>query len=284
MLSHPPVPVIESALASTMEQKNFGVSTNNIPISDRKEYNIQLIKSVNRFVNRVRWKVFFLFNPEAKGKEKNTFGLKSQKKAPKTPKYLADFEKELHRLVKEVKHRDKKDIQSDFLRELDKKVKLIKSSPNVFVAADKSSNYYEMSKEHHNQLLMKAINKDYKKADKDKVDVVNKGAKKISDHLEISDRVFKLECHQFVLICRGVGSREQSERGRVPIREIFTDILQTAAIRTFQIYSHYLQLHQMYILWLHSKRLRTLKSSGIGKMLMLFCCKIEICKIFAFSV
>ena len=83
MLSHPSVLVIESALASTMEQKNFGVSTNNIPISDRKEYNIQLIKSVNRFVNRVRWKVFFLFNPEAKGKEKNTFGLKSQKKAPK---------------------------------------------------------------------------------------------------------------------------------------------------------------------------------------------------------
>ena len=64
MLSHPSVPVIESALASTMEQKNFGVSTNNIPISDRKEYNIQLIKSVNRFVNRVRWKVFFLFNPD----------------------------------------------------------------------------------------------------------------------------------------------------------------------------------------------------------------------------
>ena len=57
-----------------------------------------------------------------------------------------------------------------------------------------------------------------------------------------------IECHQFVLICRGVGSREQSERGRVPIREIFTDILQTAAIRTFKIYSHYLQLHQMYIL------------------------------------
>ena len=199
MLSHPSVPVIESTLASTMEQKNFGVSTNNIPISDKKEYNIQLIKSVNRFVSRVRWKIFFLFNPEAKGKEKNTFGLKSQKKAPKTPKYLADFEKELHRLVKEVKHRDKKDIQSDFLRELDKKVRLIKSSPNVFVAADKSSNYYEMSKEHHNQLLMKAINKDYKKADKDKVDVVNKGAKKISDHLEISDRVFKLELKQSVI-------------------------------------------------------------------------------------
>ena len=62
MLSHPSVPVIESALASTMEQKNFGVSTNNIPISDKKEYNIQLIKSVNRFVNRVRWKVFFINN------------------------------------------------------------------------------------------------------------------------------------------------------------------------------------------------------------------------------
>ena len=199
MLSHPSVPVIESTLASTMEQKNFGVSTNNIPISDKKEYNIQLIKSVNRFVSRVRWKIFFLFNPQAKGKEKVTFGLKSQKKAPTSPKYLDEFEKELHRLVKEVKHRDKCDIKSDFLKELDKKVKVIKSSPNVFVAADKSSNYYEMSKEHHNQLLMKAVNKDYKKAPSDKVDLVNKGAKTISDKLEISDRVFKLELKQSII-------------------------------------------------------------------------------------
>ena len=58
MLSHPSVPVMESTLCPTMVQKNFGVSTNNIPLADKKEYNIQLIRSVNRFINRVRWVIF----------------------------------------------------------------------------------------------------------------------------------------------------------------------------------------------------------------------------------
>ena len=199
MLSHPSVPVMESTLGPTMVQRNLGVSTNNIPISDKKEYNIQLIRSVNRFVNRIRWKIFFLFDPKAKGTRKESFGLKSQKAAPRSDKYLKEFEKELHRLVKEVKHRERKDIQSDFLKELDKKAKEIKKSKNVFVGADKSSNYYEMSKEHHSKLLMKAINKDYRKAPEGKVDEVNKGAKTLSDGLEISDKVFQLELKQSVI-------------------------------------------------------------------------------------
>ena len=199
MLSHPSVPVIESTLSPTMVQRNLGVSTNNIPIGDKKEYNMQLIRSVNRFINRVRWKIFFLFDPKAKGMKKETFGLKSQKAAPRSDKYLKEFEKELHRLVKEVKHLDRKDIQSDFLKELDRKVKVVKSSEKVLVGGDKSSNFYEMSKEHHDQLLMKAINKDYKKAPKGKVDQVNKDAKVLSDNLEISDRVFKLETKQSVI-------------------------------------------------------------------------------------
>ena len=201
MLSHPSVPVIESTIRPTMEQKNLGISTNNIPIGDSKEYNIQLIRSVNRFINRVRWKIFFLFDPKAKGtrKEKEAFGLKSQRAAPKMPQYLKEFEKELHRLVKGVKHRDRKNIQSEFLDELDKKVKVIKQSKHVLVGADKSSNFYQMSKEHHQQLLMKAINKDYKKGLKGKELEVNRAAKALSDNLEISDRVFKLEMKQAVI-------------------------------------------------------------------------------------
>ena len=119
--------------------------------------------------------------------------------APRTDKYLKEFEKQLQRLVKEVKHKERKDIQSDFLKELDKKVKDIKKSKNVFVAADKSSNYYEMSKEHHSELLLKAINKDYKKAPYGKVDEVNREAKVITDKLEISDKIFKLEPKQSVI-------------------------------------------------------------------------------------
>ena len=40
MLSHPSVPVMESTLGPTMMQKNWGVSTNNIPVSNNKEYNM----------------------------------------------------------------------------------------------------------------------------------------------------------------------------------------------------------------------------------------------------
>ena len=56
-----------------------------------------------------------------------------------------------------------------------------------------------MSKEHHAKLLLKAINKDYRKAPEGKVDEVNKGAKTLSDNLEISDKVFKLELKQSVI-------------------------------------------------------------------------------------
>ena len=98
-----------------------------------------------------------------------------------------------------MKHRDRETIKSDFLNQLDKKVKVIKNSDKVLVSADKSSNYYQMSKEHHNLLLMKAINKDYKKAPSEKVNEVNRAAKAISDHLAISDRVFKMETKQSVI-------------------------------------------------------------------------------------
>ena len=35
MLSHPSTPVIEGSLGRTMVQRNWGISTNNIPISDK---------------------------------------------------------------------------------------------------------------------------------------------------------------------------------------------------------------------------------------------------------
>ena len=65
----------------------------------------------------------------------------------------------------------------------------IKKSNNVYVAADKTRNYYTVSKEKYNELLTNSVTKAYKKAPKASYDKANLEAKKIEKSLDLDDRI-----------------------------------------------------------------------------------------------
>ena len=65
----------------------------------------------------------------------------------------------------------------------------MKSDDKVYVAADKTSNFYKVTPEKHTELLNNNITKNYKKANEVVMDRINKGDKQF----EIDDRVYALE-------------------------------------------------------------------------------------------
>ena len=71
----------------------------------------------------------------------------------------------------------------------------------VYVAADKTSNFYRMTKENYEEMLLKNVTNEYKKSSEAFVSKVNNGDKKIAEELEIDDRVYKFQKSQtFVTI------------------------------------------------------------------------------------
>ena len=86
---------------------------------------------------------------------KNTYGFRTTKTAPQSP-LLNQFEEELYNLVSKLEFQTNK---NKFQKELATTVRKIKSSPNVLVFADKTSNIYQVTPEKYNQLLLNNITK-----------------------------------------------------------------------------------------------------------------------------
>ena len=72
-------------------------------------------------------------------------------------------------------------------------------SDDLFIAGDKSSNYYKVSHKEYNKQLWRDITKVYKTAEKEDFDNVTKEDKRIATELEIADRVFKTSERQAFL-------------------------------------------------------------------------------------
>ena len=155
-----------------MNAINLGYSLKNIPIPPNNVYLKCLVDKIENFVRRLRWKAFFFekstndatFN---NNNDNNVFkqeshGFKSLKTPPQN-ELLNPFENDLYDIMRniEFKHR-KNQFQSKMKQDLQN----IKSSDNLFVPADKTTNMYEMPKDNYNKLLKENITKNYKKCDK----------------------------------------------------------------------------------------------------------------------
>ena len=170
-----------------MEQVNFGYSLQNIPIPERKVYLQMLINSSEKLIRSVRWKAFFYLNPKMFANEKEYFGFTSTRPAPIMPE-LKEFEDEMLNLIKNVEFNNN---SNNFQEKLKEDIKLIKAESKVFVAADKSSNFYKTEVEDYNKLLENNITKDYKKTNTEAFDKTNKEDAELTHNLDIHDRVFK---------------------------------------------------------------------------------------------
>ena len=91
-------------------------------------------------------------------------------------KLLELFEKDLFKIVEKIKVRK---INCEFQDKPNSDIKGIKSSRKTLTSADKTSNFYKITKEKYEQLLHNSITKAYKKANSNITRTINEQGKKI---------------------------------------------------------------------------------------------------------
>ena len=139
-----------------MKKTQFDYSTKNIPIPNRNTYKISFLDKVESLIKRMRWKAYFFLNPST-DKNRSQIDLKSCKFPPPIDK-LIPFEDDLFHMVETIKFRK---TTNSFQENLKRDVNKIQSSTKIFVPADKTRNYYELDKDHHDKLLRENITKNY---------------------------------------------------------------------------------------------------------------------------
>jgi len=82
---------------------------------------------------------------------KETYGFRSIR-APPQIKELRQFEDRLFTLIRNVEFRP---YTNTFQEKLKRDIKVIEDSDDVFVAADKTTNYYRLTPAEHDELLQK---------------------------------------------------------------------------------------------------------------------------------
>ena len=75
---------------------------------------------------------------------------------------MKEFEKDIQTMIKSIKFRSS---QNEFQIKLKEDIKLINSSKNIFLSADKTQSFYEIKGEDYVQIIHENVTKAYKKAD-----------------------------------------------------------------------------------------------------------------------
>ena len=124
----------------------------------------------------------FLYPSEPR-ERKETFGFNSTNPAPTGITELKEFENKMYELTRDIKF---KPHNNQFQTKLKEDTAKVKSDSKMYIAADKTTNYYKVDKDEYDQLLKKHINKDYKKTEMEAVKEVTKVDKEIVKNLDIS--------------------------------------------------------------------------------------------------
>ena len=162
-----------------MEKKKFDYSLKNIPLPDKRTYQLDLIEKIESVLKRMRWKAHFFLSDNNQQRENfNTYGFKSRKYPPHIT-LLDEFEKDLYDIVSSLKYRK---INNDFQKNLKKDISEIISSKNMFIFANKTNKLYEMDPEDHEKLITENITKTYQKAQKKLEKAINMEAKNIANN------------------------------------------------------------------------------------------------------
>ena len=169
-----------------MKQVTFDYSLKNILIPSEKEYILELISSLEIFRTDIAWRSYIYLNP-ADIEKKNTYDFRTTKCAPSVPE-LKEFETELIELVRNVKFR--RTVRNTLQNTLRSNMSENQQDQRLYVATDKSNNYYRMELEDHQKLLHRSVTKDYLKVNDEVVNEVNLIDKAIVEDLEIENRVY----------------------------------------------------------------------------------------------
>lgn len=168
-----------------MDRVNLEYSTKNIPIPPRKTYLNCLIKQTEKFLRSIRWRAFFYLNPDIRTANKDSYGFKSTKSPPAVPE-LKEFEDNILEIIQNIRFSKYK---NQFQHKLTQDIKKIKDSDKLLIAADKTTNFYQVDANDYNRLLEENIMKSYKKDSMASVDQITKGDKSIASDLDLDDRI-----------------------------------------------------------------------------------------------
>ena len=105
---------------------NFDFSPKNIPLGDEKTYFEMMIHAIEKFGRNISWRAFFKLNPHLVSQGKETFGFRSIKAHPR-PKQLKDFEKDLAKLMQNIRFRNR---GNKFLANLKQEIRRISQQKN----------------------------------------------------------------------------------------------------------------------------------------------------------
>ena len=124
-----------------MGKVNFNYSLKNILTLSRSSYQLKLIDKIESVIKRMRWKAFFFLKDNNSNETaRETFVFKS-KRHPTQITEMQCFEKDLLDMIRSLKFRN---VQDNFQTKMKHDVLKMKSSPNVFVFANKTTNLYEI--------------------------------------------------------------------------------------------------------------------------------------------
>ena len=84
--------------------------------------------------------------------------------------------------------------QNEFQKKLKEDLKLIISSKNLFLSADKTKNFYEIIKKGYEKIIQENVTKKYKKANMSLPQRTNRRARKTFDVADRVDTMAKQEC------------------------------------------------------------------------------------------
>ena len=167
--------------------KDFEYSTKNIPLASKTAYLQALIAKTESLIQRMRWKAFFFLNKNTNDTSKESYGFKS-KRSPPHVKELNEFEDCMLDMIQRVEFKTNT-YSNDLQKKLSKDVKEIQEETNIFVKADKTTNYYKTAPEDYVTLVNKNVTKTYKKTNPNVPDIITLEDKQIAEKIELEDRI-----------------------------------------------------------------------------------------------
>ena len=103
---------------------------------------------------------------------------------------MNEFEKGIQTMIESIKFRS---LQNKFQKKLKEDLKLINSSKNIFLSADKTQNFYEITKKGYEKIIHENVTKKYKKANMSLPKRrINREARKIAKIFDVAGRVHSI--------------------------------------------------------------------------------------------
>ena len=142
-----------------LQETDFGYSMKNILLPTQKEYIFALLGQTRSFMTRLRWKAFFILNPDQSGDDE-TYGFRTQKSPPTIPE-LDLLQSKLINILSNIKFkRGGNNLQAKMRSDLAG----VKQNPDkLLVAADKTRKLYKMSSAGYKELRKRNVEKEYKR-------------------------------------------------------------------------------------------------------------------------